>query len=227
MGARTRRGNRAEGLSRHTRPMRTARLFVTLAFCAAVAAGCGPSSSAARNVSHLSDAHPSVAPPRMPAPPVAPAVTSTTATTTVSGITAEYNGPITQDDSDASTGISLTVPPTDAEPTLSWQRAVALCFSGAGICNRAAGTIRVSLAVGYDPQSGDLLPDGSIEPVMNHNLLYVLAQSVGPCAHPGPPGASTRPSTYPSCMSLSFVDAHTGKGATAVSGPSIRDPGAA
>jgi predicted small secreted protein len=217
MGTRTRRGNQAEGPIRHTRRMRTARLLVTLALCATVAAGCGTSSSAARDISDLADAHPSLA----------PVVTSTTATTTVSGITAEYKGPITQDDSYASTGISLSVPPTDAKPTLSWQRAVGLCFSGAGICNRTAGTIRVSLAVGYNPQSGAALPDGSIEPIMNHTLVYVLAQPLGPCAPTGPGGARARASTFPSCTGLSFVDAHTGKGATAVSGPSIRDPGAA
>ena len=205
-------GNRVDAPIRHTRRMRT---LVTVVLGAVIAAGCGASNSTARSTSKVADAH-----------SVAPAVTSTTETTTVSGITAEYVGPIAHNDFDATTGISLTVPPADAKPTLSWQQAVALCFTDTGICNRSAGMIRVSLAVGYNPQSGEALPDGAIEPTMNHNLVYVLAQPLGPCAPTGPSGANSRPSTYPSCTGLSFVDARTGEGATAVSGPSIRDPAA-
>ena len=147
--------------------------------------------------------------------------------TTKFGVTTSYVGPIPQNDSDPQTGISLTVPPPGAKPKVPWQRAVALCFAGAGICNRAAGTIRVSLAMGYNPQSGDMKPDGSINLIMDHNLVYILAQALGPCAPAGPAGLSKPLDTYPSCMALSFLDAHTGIGATAVSGPSIRDPSTA
>jgi hypothetical protein len=193
--------------------MRTARLRVTLALYATAAPGCG--SSVAHTPSDLSPAHPAS---------VAPTVKDTTATTTDFGIIAEYVGPIPHGETDGATGISLSVPPAGATPTLSWQQAVTLCFAGAGSCNRSAGTIRVSLAVGYDPRSGDELPDGAIKPIMNHDLVYVLAQPLGPCVPAGPAGESTQPSTYPSCTCLSFVDAHTGNGSIAVSGPSIRDP---
>lgn len=193
------------------------RTLAALALCAAIAAGCGTSDSAARRAANVAVT---------PSAPRPTAVTGTTATTTVAGIEAEYVGPIAQDDSDPDTGISLTVPPAGATPALPWQRAVALCFTGGGICNRSAGPIRVSLAVGYNPGSGEARPDGSIEATMDHVLVYVLAQTLGPCAPAGPAAADTTPSTYPSCTGLSFIDARTGTGATAVSGPSIRDPAA-
>ena len=156
----------------------------------------------------------------------AESTTATTASITEFGVTAVYVGPITADDSDPDTGVSLTVPPAHSKPTVAWQQAVAQCFSGTGICNRAGGTIRVSLAVGYNPQSGEALPNGSINPTMNHDLVYVL-QPLGRCAPTGGSPASTPPSTYPSCTALSFIDAHTGAGATSISGPSVRDPSTA
>ena len=85
----------------------------------------------------------------------------------------------------------------------------------------------MSLAVGYNPQSGEVLPNESIDPTMNHDLVYVLAQPLGRCAPAGGSPGSTPPSTYPSCTALSFIDAHTGKGATSVSGPSVHDPSTA
>jgi hypothetical protein len=143
------------------------------------------------------------------------------------GVTADYLGPIRRASLDASTGISLTIPPANAEPAVTWQQAVVQCLAGAGICSRTAGTVRVSLAVGYDPQSGQASPDGSIRPTMNHDLVHVLAQTSGPCVPAGPAGRTVPPSTYPSCTSLSFLDAHTGRGAISVSGPLIRDPSTA
>jgi hypothetical protein len=139
---------------------------------------------------------------------------------------ADYLGPVARDYSDPNTGISVSVPPADAKPTVPWQQAVAQCFSAAGICNKAGSTIRVSLAIGYNPQSGEALPDGSIDPTMNQDLVYVLSQTLGSCAPVGvgPSGTNAPPSTYPSCTALSFIDAHTGRGVSAVSGPSITDP---
>ena len=150
-----------------------------------------------------------------------------TASTTGFGVTGDYLGPIRRDSLDASTGISLTIPPAKADPAVTWQQAVVQCFAPAGICSRTAGTVRVSLAVGYDPQSGEASPTGSISPTMNHDLVYVLAQTTGPCAPVGPAGPTSPPPTYPSCTSLSFLDAHTGRGAISVSGPLIRDPSTA
>jgi len=152
--------------------------------------------------------------------------TATTSSTIDFGIMTDYLGPIARDHSDPNTGISLSVPPADAKATVPWQQAVAQCFSGAGICNRAGGTIRVSLAIGYNPQSGEALPDGSIGPTMNQDLVYVLVQTLGSCAAVGggASGTNTPPSTYATCTALSFIDAHTGRGVSAVSGPSITDP---
>jgi hypothetical protein len=197
--------------------MRCARLLISLVVWPVVNAGCGDSKTSVTYNSNVADSHSASG---------AASVTRITATTTQLGVKAVYVGPISRDDTDPSTGISVTVPPANAKPTLPWQRAVERCFSGAGICNRADGTIRVSVAVGYNPQSGGAAPNGSIRPTMNHDLVYVLAQPLGACAPLGPSGTSTPPSTYLSCIDLSFVDAYTGSGAAAVSGPSVRDPSA-
>lgn len=202
--------------------MKTSRLLPTLAICVALAAGCGTSKASVRATSGRSQAVPS----DTPTIHSAGSATATTSSTIDLGITADYLGPIARDYSEPNTGISLSVPPVDAKATVPWQQAVARCFSDAGICNRAGGTIRVTLAIGYNPQSGEALPDGSIDPTMNQDLVYVLAQTLGPCApvSGGPSGENAPPSTYPSCTALSFIDAHTGRGVSAVSGPSITDP---
>lgn len=201
------------------RRMRTARLLAPLALAVVFAAACGSSREPVRSAPTAAQSH-----------PVRPrAATITTATMAEPGFTAHYVGPIAHDYSEPNTGFSLTVPPPDAKPTISWQQAVTACFSGAGICDKAAGAgnITVALAIGYNPQPGDMLADGSINPVMNHNLVYVLAQPLGPCVPTGRAGSTSAPPTSASCMALSFVDAHTGKGAPAISGPSIRDPASA
>jgi len=202
--------------------MKTGRLLPPLALCVALATGCGTSKASVSATS----SHRQAASSDLPTVHGAGSATATTFSTIDFGIMADYLGPIARDYSDPNTGISLSVPPTDAKATVAWQQAVAQCFSGAGICNRAGGTIRVSLAIGYNPQSGEALPDGSIDPTMNQDLVYVLAQTVGPCAPVGggPSGTNTPPSTYPSCTALSFIDAHTGRGVSAVSGPSITGP---
>ncbi len=202
------------------REMKTGRLLPPLALCVALAAGCGSSKASVIATSSRRQAASS----DLPTIHGAGSATATTSSTIDFGIIAEYLGSIAGDYSDPNSGISLNVPPADAKATVAWQQAVAQCFSGAGICNREGGTIRVSLAVGYNPQSGKALPDGSIDPTMNHDLVYVLAQTLGPCAPVGPSGTNSPPSTHPSCNALSFIDARTGRGVSAVSGPSITDP---
>ena len=202
------------------RGMKTGRLLPPLALCLALAAGCGTSKALVSATSSRGQAASS----DLPSIHGAGSATATTSSTIDFGVMADYLGPIVRDYSDPNTGISLSVPPADAKATVPWQQAVAQCFSAAGICNRAGGTIRVSLAIGYNPLSGEALPDGSIDPTMNRDLAYVLVQTLGGCAPVGPAGTNTRPSTYPSCTALSFIDAHTGRGVGAVSGPSISDP---
>jgi hypothetical protein len=202
--------------------MKTSRLLLPLALCVALAAGCGTTKASGSATSSRRQ----TAPSDLPTIHGAGSATATTSSTTDFGIMADYFGPIGRDYSDPNTGISLSVPPADATATIAWRQAVAQCFSAAGICSRAGGTIRVSLAVGYNPRSGEALPDGSIDPTMNHDLVYVLAQTLGSCAPVGggPSGAKTPPSTSPPCTALSFIDAHTGRGLSAVSGQSITDP---
>ena len=211
--------DRSDG--RHIGAMRISRLLPPLALCVALAAGCGSTKASVSATSSRRRAASS----DLPTVHGAGTAMASTSSTIDFGIMADYLGPIARDYSDPNTGISLGVPPADAKATIAWRQAVAQCFSGAGICNTTGGTIRVSLAIGSNPQSGEVLADGSIDPTMHQNLVYVLAQTLSSCAPVGgASGTNTPPSTYPSCTALSFIDAHTGRGVSAVSGPSITDP---
>lgn len=116
------------------------------------------------------------------------------------------------------TGIRLAVPPTGASPSVSWQAAASTCSTcGAG------APLSVSLALATELQAGQANPDGSITPVMDNTLVYVLSQSLR-CSAAGPSGATPAVSgTYP-CVRLSFVDARSGKAWYAVDGPDLWDP---
>jgi hypothetical protein len=194
--------------------MKVARVFAALALCAAASTGYGTAKTTVRTPSEAQEVRPTSGTQS----------TTTTTSTTEFGVTVDDVGAIRNDYFDPGTGISLTVPSADAAPTVTWQQAVTQCFLRAGICDRTAGTVRVSLAVGYNPLSDDALPNESIKPTMSHDLVYVLAQPLRPCLLVGPSRPSPLRSVYPSCMSLSFIDAHSGKGATSVSGPTISDP---
>jgi hypothetical protein len=148
---------------------------------------------------------------------------------TVDGVVVSYLGPIPHSEYDPNTGVSLSVPLGAEQHGIPWQTAAANCFTREGICNRWEGAVRISLAVGYYPNSGQMKADGSIDPAMNHVLVYVLAQKMGPCSPVGgrPSAATTaEPKTYPSCTALSFIDAHDGRGLAAMSGPALTDPSA-
>jgi hypothetical protein len=147
--------------------------------------------------------------------------TPTTSSPVPSG--AVYAGPVTLWTNYPGTGVSLTPPPAGLTPGVSWQTAAENCFKAGGICSQGVG-VTVSLAVGTDTNSGDVGPNGSITPAMNHTLVYVVAQSNGPCASAGPPGGSTSSRLAASCTSLDFFDAQSGKSVAAMSGPGLWDP---
>lgn len=131
-----------------------------------------------------------------------------------------YLGPITHSVDYADQNVNLDPPPPSATPQYSWQTAVGNCLTGAAVCTEGFPVV-VSLAVGNALMAGQINPDGSITPAMNHSLVLVLTQSGIPCSSQGPagdPGIATK------CTFLSFVDAMTGDGLYAISGPMLVDP---
>lgn len=83
--------------------------------------------------------------------------------------------------------------------------------------------------MGTETNSGQTGPGGSIIPVMDNTLVYVIAETFS-C--PSPPGGSngpgpTAPTTTPrvySCVSLDFVDADTGRGLLGMDSPQLHLP---
>ena len=150
-------------------------------------------------------------------------------TSTVTGRSAprqggsSYAGPIPRAVTYSETGISLTVPPAAAKPGVTWQTALDNCFTSGGICSPDLPAT-VSLAVATDRQAGQGPPNGSIAPVMDNTLVFVVAQSGEPCVSSGPPGSSQNTAQTSSCTILDFFRADTGAEAYAVSGPAVWDP---
>ena len=219
------------------RSMRSSRFFPALAAASILLAGCAETTSTAMGANGVNSTSTtlgrSASPSTLSILSTASGLSVSTTTsgprvTTVDGLRAEYFGPIPHGETDTNTGVALSVPPADQQPMIPWERAVANCFATGGICNRYAGAIRVSLAVGFYPNSGQMEPNGSIDPAMNHVLVFAVAQTVDGCAPVGPgPSPRTTPTSairYEVCTALTFIDARSGGGLAAMSGPSIRDP---
>lgn len=119
------------------------------------------------------------------------------------------------------TGITLAVPPDEASPAVSWQSAVSNCST----CVTDA-PVSVSLALATELQAGQANSNGSITPVMDQTLVYVLSQSGLTCSAAGPAGTPSSSSTSESyaCVRFRFVDAHSGKDLYAVDGADLWNP---
>ena len=151
----------------------------------------------------------------------APADTpASTATPAASGASS-YVGPIPRAVSYGDTGITLAVPPNDASPAVSWQSALRTCSTCV-----AGAPVSVSLALATELLAGQANADGSITPVMDKTLVYVLSQSGLTCRPAGPAGTPSSSSTGGSsaCVFLSFVEAQSGTDVYAVDGPGLWDP---
>jgi hypothetical protein len=122
--------------------------------------------------------------------------------------TATYRGPITQPSNDSGTGVIRAVPPPADVPSGSWSSAAANCGTGAAICDSSA-PISVWLALATDSQAGNDNPDGSITPVMENSLVYVLVQTPVACRKNGPSGGPPTSVQIMSCISINYIDANT------------------
>ncbi len=151
---------------------------------------------------------------------IAPAATTASTDTPALSGAASYVGPIPRAVSYGDTGITLALPPNGANPSVSWQSAISNCSTCA-----AGAPVSVSFAVATELQAGQANPDGSITPVMDETLVYVLSQSGLKCRAAGPSGApSSSTGESSTCVRLSFVDAQSGKDVYAVDGADLWDP---
>lgn len=89
-----------------------------------------------------------------------------------------------------------------------------MCGHNGDGCGDRGHRPTVTLARATSPQAGTARPDGSIDPLMDATLVYVLHWTgmmclpVGPLHYP--PTATGTPATPAPCDALSFVDANTG-----------------
>jgi hypothetical protein len=113
-----------------------------------------------------------------------------------------------------SSSISLR-PPLTQQPTV---RPVdvypGLCMSGAAVCDTSsAPTITLALATIAD--AGTQNPDGTLTPLVNNALVYVITWDRVSCAPVGGIAKSSAPATHiattMTCRLVNFVDATTGK----------------
>ena len=133
---------------------------------------------------------------------------------------ATYTGPISAPIKYQNAGITLEPPGSSVQPKASWSDAYTKgCSSGDAICSTSSGPT-ISLALATSPQAGQANTDGSINPLMNKTLVYVITWTGVTCVRAGgppePPGAAV---AIDSCTLLNFIDANSGTVLYSVSGP--------
>jgi len=125
---------------------------------------------------------------------------------------ATFAGPIKAPVRYPNSGITLTVPAANAaaQATASWSDAYANCMSGAAICD-ATKPPTIALATATVDKAGTEGVNGSVVPLLNDTLVYVLSWIGVPCSPVGgPPGANSSAQKF-SCTLLNLVDAKSGK----------------
>jgi hypothetical protein len=105
-------------------------------------------------------------------------------------------------------GITFDVPTAGALTTATPNEAYVDSCSTDGDCDKGSAPT-IQLAVVTDPNSGQLSAGGSLTPVMDHTLAYVLTWTNLPCAPAGAVVGATP--TLTTCTQVDFVDANTGK----------------
>jgi hypothetical protein len=105
-------------------------------------------------------------------------------------------------------GITFDLPAAGAVATITPNQAYVDSCTRDGACDKGSAPT-IQLAAVTDPDAGQASVGGSITPVMDHTLVYVLTWTNLPCLPAGAPvGATPTPTT---CTLVDFVDANTGK----------------
>lgn len=147
-----------------------------------------------------------------PAPGTAALATPTPSAAVPSLPAATYVGELTTPRTYREAGISLDVPAVSGT-LVPWSKAYESCLSGDAICSPDSGP-SIALASAKVSNSGTQRTDGSITPLVDGRLVYVLTWTDKQCVPKGGPplianAASASPQTF-KCTLLDLVDAHTG-----------------
>ena len=179
--------------------MKTARaVAVCLAF---VAAGCASQDAHPRDAASLSSVSPSsVSPPSASASVAAPS--GFPPPTHVGVLATPSHDPVAE--------VDLAVPLATDVPRISFTQAYAVGAPGPGGTPTKGPTITLALVT--SPQTGHQNADGSLTPLMNRSLTYVLTWDDVQCPlSAGPAGASHDTTPRYGCTAGNFVDANTGQ----------------
>ena len=135
-----------------------------------------------------------------------------TPTPTAAATGARYLGPLTSPVTYAGGDFKL-VSPGRAVPRKPWTASLLVCRHSHPRCVEQGHAPTITLARATSPHAGASRRDGSIKPLMNAALVYVLHWTGLRCMPVGPvPAPDTTPTQrIPSpCDALRFVDANTG-----------------
>ena len=134
---------------------------------------------------------------------------------------ATYLGPITARIEYETAGIFLDVP-ASVDVGVSWSYAYSSNCPGEAVCHLDRGpTIVLAEATSTSP--AEVQGDGSLKPLMQKTLVYVIKWTEVPCAPLGPmvDGRSASPPAIYSCTALTFVDALSGTVLFSVEGTNL------
>lgn len=189
-------------------------LLAALPLAAAVAATGFAVTGGGRHVVHVRTTAPVAA--------ATPGPVSTPSTTVLRTTEITYWGPLTTSYDDSNTGLELVPPPSGAAPAITWQQAAEPCVqtTGTNNCSTPTSPENVYLALGSDKNFGAIGPEPTLMYVINENQLCSSAGN-GPPARPDPTSTTTAPKIAP-CTYLAFVNAATGQGMGAMSGPGLK-----
>lgn len=150
---------------------------------------------------------------------------SATSSPPPSGIEPVYLGPVSS--IQRLDGGDVIVSPPDASETAnaSWRTAFQMCSDGTGVCTDSSIP---SIALGdvTTEAAGSAGPNGTIIPLINNSLTYVVRWDKVPCppsAGPADESSSSSPSDQPAklCTLIDLVDANSGQYVYAFEGPFV------
>jgi hypothetical protein len=133
---------------------------------------------------------------------------------------ATFAGPLTQELRYPKAGFDLR-PPGARTASTTWTQAYETCLTGDSICDPTVGPT-ITLALVTDLDSGQAQPDGSIRPLLDDTLSYVLTYTGVPCRPTGGSDPTSRKNVSPdpvTCTVLNFVSAADAKVLYSFQGP--------
>jgi hypothetical protein len=146
----------------------------------------------------------------------APSASSSPRPTTPSQLPhADFLGPITAPVEYKNVNINLDPPSATAHAAISPDAAYAKCLTPDAECQTNLNPT-ITLALVTTPKAGTRSADGSISPLMDHQLAYIIEYDQATCTKSGPPVVSNTAPPHSEmivyiCSVLNFVNADTGR----------------